>query len=162
MFKLYNWKQPIYKNDLINVIINGLLSAILGGILAGVLDFLFGEILHFPISFGLIIICYMIGARMSKGYYSYHILYPVLSILFMIIALVFSEFAYIYCLLPHISTFRYLISISFYWNVLISPINYIIQCIKSFNVMYLFVGILNLAIYIFAFRICYKLVQRRN
>lgn len=162
MFKKYNWKQPIYKNDLLNVLLNGFLSAVLGGILAGILDYLFGNILNFPISIGLMIICYMVGLRMKRGYFSFHILYPVLSILFMILGLIFSEFAYMFCIFPQASTFRLLISGSFYLNVILAPVHYIIECFKSFQIVYLIVGILNFIIYIFAFRICYKIVQGRN
>ncbi len=162
MFKKYNWQQPIYKNDLLNVLLNGLLSAILGGILAGILDYLFGEILNLPISFGLIIICYMVGLRMRKGYYSFHILYPVLSIFFMMFALIFSEFAFMFCIFPQASTFQLLISGKFYLNVILGPVYYIIECFKSFQILYLILGILNFIIYIFAFRICYKIVKGRN
>lgn len=162
LFKKYNWKQPIYKNDLLNVLLNGFLAAILGGILAGLLDFLFDEILNFPLSFSLIIICYLLGSRMRKGYYSFHILYPVLSIGFMALALVFAKFAYIFCIFPSMSTFQFLIRGSFYLNVLLSPIYYITECIKSFQILYLIIGILNLVIYIFAFRFCYQMVKGRN
>ncbi len=162
MFKRYNWKQPIYKNDLINVLINGLVAAILGGILAGLFDFLFNEILNFPLSFGLILICYMIGLRMKKGYYSFHILYPVLSILFMILALVISEVAFLFCIYPTVSTLKFLIFGGFYLNVILGPVYYLIECIKSFNMFYLILGVINLTIYIFAFHICYKIVKGRN
>lgn len=162
MFKKYNWKQPLYKNDVINVVLNGFIAAILGGILAGMLDFLFGEILNFPISFGLIIICYMVGIRMKRGYYSYHILYPVLSLAFMLLALVFSQLAFMFCVFPQVSTFGLLLKGSFYLNVILSPVYYILICFKNFQILYLILGILNLVIYIFAFRFCYRLVKGRN
>lgn len=163
MFKKYNWKQPLYKDDIINVVLNGLVSAILGGILAGMLNFLGEKLkLNFAINFGLIIICYMVGIRMRKGYYNYHILYPVLSIAFMLLALVFSEFAFMFCIFPDAMTFGLLLKGSFYLNVIISPIYYILLCIKNFHILYLILGILNLIIYVFAFHFCYRLVKGRN
>lgn len=162
MFKKYNWQQLIYKDDVINVILNGLIFSILAGILAGVIDYLFVRVLGLSISFGLIIMCYMIGNRMRKSYYNYHILYPVLSIVFMLLSLIFSEFAYMFCAFPQISTFKLFISGNFYYNVLISPIYYLLQCFKSFDIIYLIVGILDVVIYVLTFQICYKLVRGRN
>lgn len=161
MFKKNNWLEPIYKNDLISVLLNGLFSAILGGILAGVVDFLFNMI-NISISIGLIIICYMIGSRMKKGYDNYHILYPVLSILFMIIALIFSDFAFYFCLVPELKTFSFFINWDFYLNVLIGPIYYLILMFNKFDFVFLVYGILNLVIYIYAFIICYRIVKGRN
>lgn len=161
MFKKNNWLEPIYKNDVISVILNGLFSAILGGILAGVVDFLFNMI-NISISIGLIIICYMIGSRMKKGYDNYHILYPVLSIIFMIIALIFADFAFYFCLIPELETFKLLMSWNFYLNVIISPVYYLILMFSQFDISFLIFGILNLAIYIYSFIICYRIVKGRN
>lgn len=161
MFKKNNWLEPIYKNDIIGVLLNGFFSAILGGILAGVVDFLFNMI-DFPISLGLIIICYMIGSRMKRGYDSYHILYPVLSILFMIIALIFSDFAFYFCLMPELSTFKLFIDGDFYLAVITGIIYYILLSITQFEFIYLVCGILNLVIYIYSFIICYRIVKGRN
>lgn len=161
MFKKNNWLEPIYKNDVISVILNGLFSAILGGILAGVVDFLFNMI-NISISIGLIIICYMIGNRMKKGYDNYHILYPTLSIIFMIIALIFTDFAFYFCLIPELETFKLLISWDFYLNVIISPVYYLILMFSQFDISFLIFGILNLAIYIYSFIICYRIVKGRN
>ena len=41
MFNKNNWHEPIYKEDVKQVITNGLIAAILGGILGGALDYLF-------------------------------------------------------------------------------------------------------------------------
>ncbi len=90
MFNKNNWKEPLYKNDVINVVIDGLVAGILGGVLAGALDYLFG-LLNIIISFGLIILAYLVGYRVRKGYYSFHILYPVLAVLFMTLGLFFAS-----------------------------------------------------------------------
>ena len=49
MFNKNKWKEPIYKQDVIGVIVNGLLAAVLGGILGGSLDYLLGIVWNFPI-----------------------------------------------------------------------------------------------------------------
>lgn len=162
MFKINNWKEPIYKNDLINVIVNGLIAAILGGILAGLLDYLF-DMINLRISFGLIIITYVIGSRMRKGYYSYHILYPVLSILFMILSLFVCDVTYMCMIYSSVSIIPIILTdVDFYINFLLSPIYYLYVCFNSFDILYLILGLLNIVIYIWAFRYCYKLVKGRN
>lgn len=162
MFKINNWKEPIYKNDLINVIVNGLIAAILGGILAGLLDYLF-DMINLRISFGLIIITYVIGSRMRKGYYSYHILYPLLSILFMILSLFVCDVTYMCMIYSSVSIIPIILTdVDYYINFLLSPIYYLYVCFNSFDILYLILGLLNIVIYIWAFRYCYKLVKGRN
>ena len=92
MFKKFNWQQPIYKHDLITVLIFGLSAGILGGIIAGLIDALMLS-LGINISFTLLIITLIIGFSVKKAYESYHILYPTLAIVFLIIALFFSYVA---------------------------------------------------------------------
>lgn len=162
MFKLNNWKEKIYLDDLKSIIINGLLAAILGGVLAGLVDFLFVRILSVGISFGLLILFYFITGRMKKSYYNYHILYPVLSLVFMVIGLIFSEFSYYFCYFQSLHTFKLLISGSFYLDVLLSPVYNLIVFFKTFDILALVYGIINLLVYIYAFVICYRTVKGRN
>ena len=162
MFKLYNWKQPIYRNDLISVLLNGILTAILSGILAGALDYLL-SILNFPLSFGLFIICYLIGYRLRKSFYSYHILYPVLSILFMLIALFVSDVTKLCMIYNSLSALpQILTNPNLYISFILGPFYYFYLCIKSFDVVNLLLGALDVVIYIWAFMICYKTVKGRN
>ena len=115
MFKGNNWKEPIYKDDLKNVILNGIVFSILGGVLAGTLDFLM-VLLNLSISFGLIILTYMVGVRIRKSYYTYHILYPVLGILFLTLGLFCSYFTNYFLLLKSVDTFKLLLNPIFYLN----------------------------------------------
>ncbi|MGM9969365.1 MAG: hypothetical protein ACI35S_03110 [Anaeroplasma sp.] len=162
MFKLYNWKQPLYRNDLISVLVNGLLTAILAGVLAGALDFLFSMI-NFPLAFGLLIICYLVAYKVKKSFYSYHILYPVLSLIFMVIALFISDVTKMCMIYNSISALPTILSTpSFYLAFILGPLYYFYICIKSFDVIYLFLGIIDIIIYVWAFMICYKTVKGRN
>ncbi|MBQ3253846.1 MAG: hypothetical protein IJA65_04745, partial [Acholeplasmatales bacterium] len=115
------------------------------------------------ISFGLIIITYVIGSRMREGYYSYHILYPVLSILFMILSLFVCDVTYMCMIYSSVSIIPIILTdVDFYINFLLSPIYYLYVCFNSFDILYLILGLLNIVIYIWAFRYCYKLVKGRN
>ncbi len=162
LFSKYYWSQPIYKDDLKGVLLNGLIFSVLGGILAGALDFLFVR-LGFPLMFGLIIICYLVGTRMRGGYYTYHILYPTLSILFMIIAFFFSEVTQMCLLYQDISILPSILSSgSFYLNFLFGPFMMLIDTIKSFNILDMVLDILNICIYFWAFAYCYRMVKGEN
>lgn len=157
MFKKYNWQQPIYKNDVINVIINGLLAAILGGILGGLIDFLLGKI-NFPLSISLILISYFVGTRVRKGYFNYHILYPTLAILFLLIGLFFNTFTYYMMYFNFITAIHMLGSTNFYLQIL-SPISYIVSFFRNFNFLYLFYTLLELVIYGLCIKITFNLAS---
>lgn len=161
VFSKYNWKQTIYKDDLKNVILNGLLVAILGGILAGLVDYAF-QLLNLVISIGLLLLCYLIAFRVKKAYTSYHILYPVLAIVFLIIGLFFKQVSYYFCLMPDVKTFSLLIDGGFYLSFILSPFQYLISAFKSFNIYTLLIGIIDLIIYILAFIYTYRFTKGRN
>ena len=161
MFKLYNWKEPLFKKDLIAVIINGLIFGILGGILAGVLDYLM-LMINFSISFGLIILTYMIGIKVRKSFYSYHILYPVLGLAFLVLGL-FISYATFYFVAFKFDAFIFFIDPFFYLNFLLKPANGIINFFTNgYNPLSLSLGILNVIIYIWAFVFCYRLIKGRT
>lgn len=162
MFNSNNWKEAIYKDDLKSVILNGIIFSILGGILAGALDYL-TNMLNVPISFGLIIIVLMVSSRIKKSFYTYHILYPVLGIVFLTLGLFVSYFTNYLIIFKGISAFTLFSNPSFYLNFLLDPIYGIIIFFRNgYNVFYLLAGILNLAITIWAYVYCYKLIKGRN
>jgi hypothetical protein len=161
MFNKYAWKQPIFKSDLLPVLGNGLLFAIVGGVLAGLLDYLC-QLIGLNISFGLIIIAYFIGTKVRKAYYSYHILYPTLTILFMLVGLLFSDLAYLLCLFRSLSNLLNALNPISLFNLIIGPIRAVINALISFNLLNLFLSTFNLVIYIFAFIYAYRLAKGRN
>ena len=156
MFNKYEWKQTIYKDDLINVIINGIVAAILGGILAGALDYLF-SLLKIIISFGLVILAYLIGYRVKKGYFSFHIIYPVLSILFLTLGLLFSFF------MQNLMLFNFnFIALmqqmpSLLYEFFIMPFVYPILAIKNGDVLNFFIYLINVLCYALAYYLCYRI-----
>ena len=162
IFNKYFWREPIYRDDVKNYLLNGFLYAILAGVLAGALDTLFWMI-NFPLSFGLIIICFMLGSRLSKSYYTYHILYPTLTIPFMLIALLASDLMSTCLIYRNLSDIiRVLGSGEFYLNVFFWPITNLISLIKHFDLVNLLFLILDICIYGWAFVYCFKMVKGRN
>lgn len=162
MFKKYNWQQPIYKNDLLMVLLNGFLACLLGGILGGLLDYLLGGIIGVPISISLFLFCYMIGTRMNKGYISYHILYPVLSIVFMLLAMLFCNMTYVLCLLRGAGFWAYLGTGAFYLTTFFGFIIDIVNSFINFSLLGLILSLVNCGITIYAFYLCYRLVKGKN
>lgn len=161
MFNKFQWKQTIYKDDFLPVIGNGLLFAVIGGILAGLLDYLC-QILGISISFGLIIISYFVGSRVNRSYYSYHILYPTLTIVFMLIGLLFSDLAYLLCMFRSLEVFLNIIKPMFLLNIVISPVTNVISSLLSLNILDLAISVFNLIMYAFAFIYAYRVAKGRN
>ena len=158
MFNKNNWKEPLYKNDVINVVINGLVAGILGGVLAGALDYLFG-LLNIMISFGLIILAYLVGYRVRKGYYSFHILYPVLAVLFMTLGLFFASLMQYFMLF----NFSFVSLFSYFGNVLygffIMPFVYPVLAIRSGDGLNFIIYMINIVCYVLAYILCYRLAS---
>lgn len=125
------WKMPIYKHDVLIVILYGFLSALLLGILAGAVNFLFDQI-NVKVSIGVFLLAYGISFTLKRAYYSYHILYPTLAVIFMIFGLFVTLVSY-YCFI-----FRdiriileYLSRLDFYILFFKSPFIYHIAFFKN-------------------------------
>lgn len=161
MFNSNNWREPIFKNDLKNVILNGIVFAILGGILAGALDYLF-DYINVEIHFGLVILTLVIGYRVYKSYFNYHILYPVLTIPFMIFGLFISFFTYWLCIFGIGNFFYILANGSFYLSFLKSPVSTLIYGIQYGDAGNIIMGIVNVLIYIVGFYACYVMAKGRR
>lgn len=84
----HQFKYPIYKDDVKLVIINGILTAIFFGFLLGFIDG-FLAIINFPLSICLFLIGGFVGRKIRKSYYTYHILFPVLAVVFTLLGYVF-------------------------------------------------------------------------
>lgn len=162
MFSKTNWQEPIYKKDLRNVILNGVVFAILAGILGGAFDFLFAYI-NVRLSIGLVIISILVGYRVNKSYFNFHILYPVLTIPFMILGLFISHFTYSLFLNGMGNFFYILADGNFYFSFLISPASELVFGIQYASTKDIMLGIVNILIYILAFVSCYLLAKgKRN
>lgn len=161
MFNKYQWKQPIYKEDLKPVLLNGIVFSILGGILAGLADYLC-SLIGLGISFGLIIISYFVGKKVRESYYSYHILYPTLTIVFMLIGLLFSNIAINFIIFRNAAVIISMLKPMSILNILISPVKLVIYSVLAFDFINLFISLFNLAMYTFAFIYAYRVAKGRN
>ena len=88
------FKQPIYKDDLKNVLMYCLISAVLFGALAGALQY-FANI-TLGLGFGILIyfIAYMTGRELRDRVFTYHILYSVLGIVFFFMGYIIYNISY--------------------------------------------------------------------
>ena len=162
MFKKYNWQQPIFKNDVITVIIFGLTAAILGGILSGLIDALMLSI-NVRASFSLLICALLVGFSVKKAYSSYHILYPTLALLFYLIALFFSFVGKNVGVLG-ISSIGYIFSqpITYYYFI-VGPIIGLTNVFKvTFDFLNLLFAILNIVFYVLGFYGVYRIAKGNN
>ena len=169
MFNKNNWKETIYKNDVITVIIFGLTATILGGIFAGLVDAAITKFfdslgINFGITVSLLLCSLFVGFSVKKGYESYHILYPVLALGFMIVALFFSQVAYQVGYEGIQSLGSTLSSGEFYLYVLILPFNYLrlMIILGKFSFVYFIYLIINILFYVLAFIAAYKIAKGRN
>ena len=161
MFKLNNWKEHIFKDDLIAVLINGLVVSILAGIIAGGIDYLFNKF-NIRLSFGLLIIAFCVGYRINKAYFTFHILYPVLALVFMVFGLFVSTLTFHVSIFGFKYAFYMLTEPTFYLYFITTPISNLLVLRAGFDIKYLLLGILDIIITIWSFWYCYRLAKGRN
>lgn len=97
--KLKNdFKEEIHKEDIKSVIITGLITMFLFSIALGLLNAALIIVFDFSTTLYLFFLGYFLSKRIKDSYHKYHILYPILSVLFLIIGLfifnTISVFAY--------------------------------------------------------------------
>jgi len=161
MFNKENWKEPILKNDLKHVLIYGIVFSILAGILGGAFDFLFVYI-NVRLSISLIILSLIIGYMVHRSYSMFHILYPVLTIPFMILGLFISHFT-MCVFINGIENFFKLFAVGdFYLDFIKSPVSELIIGIQYGIAKDIILGIVNILIYIIAFVACYFTAKGRG
>ena len=89
------FKQPIYKDDLNNVLLYCFVNALMFGVLAGALQYFANLTLGLGFSILVYFIAYMIGRELRDRVFTYHILYSVLGIIFFLIGYVFYNISYL-------------------------------------------------------------------
>lgn len=98
------FKEPIYKDDLKYVIINGLISMLLFGLICGFIDVTMSIIFNVngnSITFAIFLLPYLIGRKIRKSLYNYHILYSILTFVFILISVYFYQLCYTQVTLYH-------------------------------------------------------------
>ena len=89
------FKEPIYKDDLNNVLLYCFINSVLFGALAGALQY-FANI-TLGLGFGILVyfIAYMIGRELRDRVFTYHILYSILGVAFFFIGYIFYNISYL-------------------------------------------------------------------
>ena len=97
------FKEPIYKDDLKQVLMYGAINMSLFGALAGALQFFAN--MYLGIGFGLLIylMAYMIGKEIRDRIYTYHILYSLLAVVFFLVGYVIYNISYYFFVVRDIS-----------------------------------------------------------
>lgn len=164
MFKLNNWKQTIYKDDIKAVILKGFLIAILGGILAGLVDYLLVVKLDSQFTIGLIIIAYFIVYKLKGAYFNYHILYPVLGVVFFIIGMYVSHITEIFITFKDYDLYLEYILKDPEWHFAFITRYYTdLKCAFEYkDVLDIFWSIFNILVLVLLMGFCYKGVKGRN
>ena len=83
----HEFSKPIHKDDLMPVLRSGIFMSLTGGLILGLVHFMFTYFFGFSIIWLLLLILSHLNAtRIKQSYQTYHITYPLLSILFFILA----------------------------------------------------------------------------
>ncbi len=163
MFKKYYWQQPLFKHDLITVVVFGIIAMILGGILTGLIDALVLSI-GMRIRFSLLLNSLIVGYTVKKCYANYHILYPVLALVFFLFSLFFTYLGYNFGVLGlNADAFEIVFtSPSTYYSFIVGPIISLINVFKAFDFFNFLFAILNIIFYVLGFYAVYRIAKGNN
>lgn len=154
MRKLLNlFKQPIYKDDLKNVLLYGSLNMLFFSALAGALQYFAYISLGLGFSLLIYLISYMIGKEIKERTYSYHILYSVLSVIFFIVGYIIYNVSF-YSFLTHdpIVSLQYIFASGNFIDLVFPFLNF-----TSYSGAYVINYILDIIILIFCIMTSWKL-----
>lgn len=153
------FKETIYKDDLRRVLLNGFIQMLLFSILAGALQYFLGEFLS--VSFGILVylFAFMIGMKVRDSFFSYHILFPIISIIYFLIGY-FIYYLALYTFLFHDIVLA--LSYLFNWD----GISYIIFGFLNFKTYndgrVIFNNIMDILIFVIGFYTAYIIPNRKN
>ena len=152
------FKEPIYKDDLLNATIYGILHMVLFGILGGAIQyFLMG---NFNASFSVVIymVAYMIAKGIADKIYTYHILYSVMSVvLFLIGFLIYKTAFYAFATRDILNSFLYVFSWDGIKIFLFGFLN--INTYHGISILY---NIIDIIFFIFCLLTVWRLPKRRK
>lgn len=141
---LNRFKEPIYKDDLINVLLYGLLNSIVFSMLSGAVQFFLNVYLRLEFGILVYLIAYMIGKITSAKVFNKHILYSIILELFFILGLfVYSVTWYSFVFHDVLFGFLYVFSGTGIINAVFPYLN--IYTYQGINILY---NIIDLAIVI--------------
>ncbi len=133
--------------------------AILGGILCAILEYSL-ILIHITISFGALIYAILIGIMIRRSYINYHILYPVLGILFTALAGFITRLVYPFIFYFNFSEyFNYLASTNSWLYIIFGPIYSVATRFGAQEYFYVCLGFI---FHLVAYFLCYKLAKGNN
>lgn len=153
---LYELKQPLIKSDLKRFLVEGILSSIIFGAFIGALDFYLTVYFQSILSiFTFLIFYYFLSNRLFRSFNQYHIIYSILSVVFLLIGVYMmgftSQIFYLEVITGNISLYHKflnpLIYFDFVWK-------------WSFDISVIFFNLLYILIYVWICRTIYMQMKR--
>lgn len=153
---LYELKQPLIKSDLKRFLVEGILSSIIFGAFIGALDFYLTVYFQSILSiFTFLIFYYFLSNRLFRSFHQYHIIYSILSVVFLLIGVYMmgftSQIFYLEVITGNISLYHKflnpLIYFDFVWK-------------WSFDISVIFFNLLYILIYVWICRTIYMQMKR--
>ncbi len=152
------FKEPIYKDDLLNAVVYGLLHMVLFSILGGAIQFFVGVNLGVTFSIVIYMVAYMIGKGIVDKIYTYHIVYSLLSVvLFVFGYLIYKASFYAFVTRDILLSIKFIFSFEGVINLLFSFLNFNLS--DGIGIIYNIIDILIIA---YCFITAWKLPQRRK
>ncbi|MBM7453649.1 hypothetical protein JN09_000981 [Acholeplasma morum] len=153
---LYELKQPLIKSDLKRFLVEGILSSIIFGAFIGALDFYLTVYFQSILSiFTFLIFYYFLSNRLFRSFNQYHIIYSILSVVFLLIGVYMmgftSQIFYLEVITGNIALYHKflnpLIYFDFVWK-------------WSFDISVIFFNLLYILIYVWICRTIYMQMKR--
>lgn len=153
---LYELKQPLIKSDLKRFLVEGILSSIIFGAFIGALDFYLTVYFQSILSiFTFLIFYYFLSNRLFRSFHQYHIIYSILSVVFLLIGVYMmgftSQIFYLEVITGNIALYHKflnpLIYFDFVWK-------------WSFDISVIFFNLLYILIYVWICRTIYMQMKR--
>ena len=152
------FKEPIYKDDLLNAVVYGLLHMVLFSILGGAIQFFVGVNLGVTFSIVIYMVAYMIGKGIADKISTYHILYSLLSVIFFVFGyLIYKASFYAFVTRDIMLSIKFIFSFEGVMTILLSFLN-----INSYSGIGIIYNIIDIIFIVFCFITAWRLPQRRG
>lgn len=148
------WKMDIYPDDLKYVLINGILMTFFVGAFIGFLDALTYRSVQFTLILFILALGYIIGYRIAKSYFSYHILYATLAVVFTVMGFYISRVAFYVFLTGNLEILRLVSNPALHFGFLL------FWKWRIVSVLGMFYYLLDVLIFVFMCWLAYKNASR--
>ncbi len=143
-----NFKEEIHKEDIKSVLTNGLITMLLYSTLLGLINIALILIFEFQLTFLIFILGIFLAKRIKESYINYHILYPIISVIFLLIGLL---------LFNCVSVFAYNQTFTWFYFIESCKIG-VIDTLNTFNPIY-YISNFNVYELLYLFVIIYTIIS---